>query len=100
MAALLSSSLVSVCVLLLGASLVEHGEQRHMQRPPHHGVKALLQSGPLQQADDQRPAHLSAGYNHREQDCCPHWHLNWTSAAGTQQPENYIHLTKINSYFV
>ena len=65
--------------------VLEYGEQRHMQRPSHHGFKALLQSGPLQQADDRRPAHLSACHNHREQDSSSYWHLYWTPATGIQQ---------------
>lgn len=64
--------------------VLEHGEQRHMQRPSHHGVEALLQGGPLQQADDRCLAHVTAGHHHREQDCSPYRHLYWTPAAGTQ----------------
>lgn len=73
---------LSPCPLLPVAVVLEHGEQRHMQRPTYHGVKALLQSGPLQQADDKCPTHLSAGHNHREQDCGPYWHFHWTPASG------------------
>lgn len=73
------------CPLLPMALVLEHGEQCHMQRPSYHGFKALLQSGPLQQADDKCPAHLSACHNHREQDCSPYWHLYRTLATGTQQ---------------
>lgn len=54
-----------------------------MQGPSYYDVKALLQSGPLQQADDRCPAHILAGHNYREQDRCPYWHLNRTPAAGT-----------------
>lgn len=59
-----------------------------MQRPSHYGVKAVLQSGPLQQADDERAAHVFAGNNHREQDRGPYWHLDWTPAAGIQRDLN------------
>lgn len=34
------------------ALVLEHGEQCHMQGSSYHGVEAVLQSGPLQQADD------------------------------------------------
>lgn len=53
-----------------------------MQRPSYHGVKALLQSGPVQQEDDKRPAHISPRHNYREQDCGPHWYLDRTPASG------------------
>lgn len=62
--------------------VLEHGEQCHMQRPSNYGVKALLQSGPLQQADDRRPPHIFAGHHHREQDRSTYWHLDWTPPAG------------------
>ena len=68
--------------LLPVALVLEHGEQRHMQRPSYHGVEALLQSGSLQQADDKCPTNISAGHNHREQDCSPYWHFDWTPATG------------------
>lgn len=60
----------------------EHGEQRHLQGPAHHGVEALLPSGPVQQANDKRAAHIPAGYHHREQDGGTHWHLQRPPAAG------------------
>lgn len=88
------------------ALVLEHGEQRHMQRPPEHGVKALLQSGPLQQAADGRPAHISAGHNHREQDRGSYRHLYWTPAAGILHEKLhilslaiYLHLTVVCCVF-
>ncbi len=76
--------------LLPVALALEHGEQRHMQRPSYHGVTALLQSGPLQWGDDGHPAHIFAGYHHREQDSSPHRHLYWTPAAGIKH--DLLHL--------
>lgn len=67
------------------AMVAEHGEQRHLQGPAHHGVKALLQGGPLQQADDRRPAHVSPGHHHREQDSGSYRHLYRTPAAGSSR---------------
>ena len=77
------------------ALLLEHGEQRHMQRPSHHGVKALLQSGSLQQAANGRPAYISAGHNHREQDRGSYRHLYWTPAAGILHDKLHIFLLAI-----
>lgn len=80
---------------------LEHGEQRHVQRPSDHGVKALLPSGPLQQADDKRPAHLSPGDNHREQNCCSHWHLHWTSTSGMLHcNETQNEMTRLSKFSV
>lgn len=67
---------------------LEHGEQRHLQRPAHHGVEALLPSGPLQQADDRRPAHVSVGHDHREQDRRAYWHFHRTPPAGVQHEQH------------
>lgn len=63
--------------------VAEHGEQRHLQGPAHHGLKAVLQGGSLQQADDRRPAHGSPGHHHWEQDSRSYRHLYWTPAAGS-----------------
>lgn len=60
----------------------EHGAQYDLQGSAHPRISTVLQSRSVQQRDERRSAHLTAGHQHREQDCGTYRHLRWEITAG------------------
>lgn len=53
-----------------------------MQCQTHPGVKAVLQTRPLQQADERCPFHCCPGHHYWESHAGPLRYLRWTDSAG------------------